>query len=159
MATEYQANKENTMKKLLYITLISICVGLIQGCASWGNGKVDVPFAETPYQAGRTFVFVDTITEPFQPAEVAAAIDQIYAIAEINLDAATLLDEVVQAEINRLYADSTPATRAMIFNIYKAMYDRINFQINTNPDLPKPIVLTEFFRGVKDALAIYQPKG
>lgn len=147
------------MKKVNYqLILIATIFSICAGCSTWGNGKVDVPGFETPYQAGRTFVFVDTITEPFQPVEMAAAINQVYAVAEFNLNAETLLDEVVRAEIDALYADSTPEARAMIFNIYKAMFHRIEFQIDANPDIPKPEVLTQFFNGVTDALAIYQPK-
>ena len=144
------------MKKIIDAGFLIAALALMAGCSTWGNGKVDLPFAETPYQAGRTFVFIDTITEPFQPLELSAAIDQVYAIASISLGAGGLLDEAVQAGIDQAYSDSTPETRAMIFNIYKAIYARIEIQIEANPEIPKPEVFSEFFRGVEHALLIYQ---
>ena len=145
------------MKRLDYAVL-AVLVVLHGGCATWGNGKVDVPFAESPYQAGRTFVFIDTISEPFQHAEVAAAIDQVYALATVNLDAEDMVDELVRAEIDNMYRSSTPEAREMIFTVYKAVFHRIEYQIKINPDIPRIEVLHDFFRGIEHALMIYQPK-
>lgn len=133
---------------------------IVAGCSTWGNGKVDLPLANTPYQAGRTFVFVDTITEPFQHEELAEVIDQVYALAMINLDEVgeSTLDEIVRAQIEEVYSESTPATQNMIFEVYKAVFARITYQVEINPDLPDIEVLKEFNRGIVDALAIYQPK-
>ena len=133
-----------------------VCMLLQPGCSTFGNGQIDVPLVGTPYQAGRTFVFVDTVSQPFQPAEVDGVIDQVYALAKTNLDAEDLLDEVVQAQIDAAYADATEETRALIYNVYAAVMDRITYQISLNTDLPELDVLSEFFRGVNDALAIYQ---
>lgn len=149
---------EYTMLAVFMPLVMILSVIAISGCSTWGNGKVDVPFAESPYQAGRTFVFIDTITEPFQPAEVAAAIDQVYALATVNLDAEDMVDALVRAEIDNMYRGSTPEARAMIFTVYKAVFHRIEYQIKINPDIPRIEVLHEFFLGVEDALAIYQPK-
>jgi len=139
------------MKTIAHITITAVML-LSAGCALFhGNDGLGAP-----YQAGYDFVLLDTITEPFQPEEVGFVIDQVYAAAEIGLGTEGLPDEVVRAEIDRLYADSTPEARQAIFNIYKAVLARITNQIGANPDLPKPEVLNEFFRGVRDALAVYR---
>jgi hypothetical protein len=147
--------KEKQMKKMLLAVLLLGMV-LIQGCSTWGNGKIDLPV--DAYQAGRTFVFVDTITQPYQPSEMKAAIHQIYAIASVNIEADVLLDEVVKQEIAKMYPDTSKEGKEMIFNVYKAMFHRIVFQIEKNPNIPKAKVLEEFFKGVRDALEVYQPK-
>lgn len=136
-----------------------ICIALIgfmlSGCAMFGQKG---PITGDPYQAGRLFVFVDTVTEPFQPEEVSAVIDQVYAIANMNLETLDLGDAFVKAQIDQIYADSTPETRETLFNVYKAMVARLEYQIELNPDLPSIAVLDEFNRGIRDALAIYQSK-
>ena len=144
--------------RIWLVLVLAVCFGMLSGCSTLGNGKIDNPIAANPYQAGRTFVFVDTISDPFQPAEVAAVIDQVHAIANMNIDAQNLADEFVRAQINELYADSTPEARASIFAIYKAFSARLLYQIELNPNMPEITVLSEFNRGVRDALAIYQPK-
>ena len=149
---------KNIGKKLSLLTALLLVYITIVGCTSWGNGQVDIPFMETPYQAGRTFVFIDTITEPFQPMEVSAAINEVYTIAEIHLSMSELIDEVVKKNIDTIYVDSNQETKDLIFNIYKAMFVRIEFQMDNNPVLPRIEVLNDFFEGVRDALRIYQPK-
>lgn len=142
---------------LLICLICAICGSALTGCSTLGNGKVDVPVVGTPYQAGRTFVFVDTVTEPFQPAEVSAVIDQVYALAQTNLDADSLLDEVVRAQIDQTYADAPQETRDLIYNVYGALRARLDYQVSLNPELPKLEVFYEFNRGIRDALAMYQP--
>lgn len=146
------------LRGIICFVLIVSSWSILSGCSTLGNGKIDVPIVGTPYQAGRTFVFVDTVTEPFQPAEVALVIDQVYALAQVNLDADSLLDEVVRNQIDQTYADAPPETRALIYNVYGALRARLDYQVSLNPDLPKLEVLSEFNRGIRDALAVYQPK-
>jgi hypothetical protein len=153
---------ENPMKlRIALVALLAIAfaaVSLLQtGCSTLGNGSVDIPVVGTPYQAGRTFVFVDTVTASYQPDEVAAVIDEVYVIASMNLTADSLLDEFVEKQIESTFADSTPQARALIFNVYSALKARLDYQIDLNPELPPLDVLTEFNRGITDALAIYQP--
>lgn len=138
--------------------IISAIFGFIAvGCSTLGNGEIDIPLVDSPYQAGRTFVFIDTITEPFQPAELALAIDQVYALANANFETESFVDAIVQAQIDEMYADSTDESRAMIFAMYKAVFARIEFQVESNPELPEIEVIDQFFNGVRDALAVYQP--
>lgn len=143
------------MKKIMQLMVVMLLVVSVGGCATM---KSWFGFDDSPYQAGRTLVFTDTVTEAYQPPEVAAAIDQIYAIASMNLEATSLVDEVVNAEIDKLMEDSTAEARAMVFTVYKGLFDKLHRQIEINPDLPDIEVLNEFFRGINDALAIYQPK-
>jgi hypothetical protein len=134
-------------------------IALSVGCSTWGNGKVDVPFMEDPYQAGRTFVFIDVVTEPVQPDEVKVVVNQIYALAEGNFLNDNFADDFVRGQIEQLYPDATPEFRQVVFNLYDSLMLRVLYQIDANPDLSDTKVLTEFSRGINDALALYKPKG
>lgn len=148
------------MKKMIGLGIITTLVAImaiVAGCSTWGNGKLDNPLTSTPYQSGRTFVVVDIVTEPFQPKEMRMAIDQIYVIAQANSSAEDWSDAVVKESIDKIYKDTPVETREMIFNVYKAMFNRIRFQIEADPDRIYISTVHEFFDGVKDALEVYRP--
>ena len=136
---------------IIYGALAGLVLSLF-GCGTIGNGKIDSPV--TPYQAGRLFVFADVVTQPIQPAEVGPTIDAVYSLANANLGAG-MLDGIMVDEIARAYPDATPEFRAVLFNVYDALKARLDFHLAANPDIPSPKVLEEFFRGVRDAEAVY----
>lgn len=145
------------MKRAIIMTLLAAACITMTGCWTFGNGKVDNPLTANPYQTGRTFVFVDVVTEPYQPTELALVISQVYAVTRINIDATEFVDLAVRAQINDLYADATPETREMIFNAYKALYARLTSEFEAYPELGRESVFREFSRGVNDALKLYKP--
>ena len=142
------------MKK--YIMAL-FAITLLTGCSTWFNGKIDNPLIGTPYQAGRTFVFLDVVTKPIQPEEMQRAIDIVYTVAVNNLINFDLTDETVKQIIAQRYPDATPEFRAVLFNLYKNMTIRLLSQVNANPNLPSSEIIEEFNRGIKDALALYNP--
>jgi hypothetical protein len=145
------------MKKVMTALLLAALVTLT-GCGTFGNGKLDNPLVATPYQAGRTFVFVDVVTSPVQPQEVQVVVNQVYAIAQNRYLDGSLTDDLIKAQIAQLYPDATPEFRQVMFNLYSALTARILNQAELNPDLPDIEVLSEFNRGIRDALELYKPE-
>lgn len=143
--------------KALLATALLTGAALMSGC-TLGNGKIDNPLTATPYQSGRTFVFVDVVTSPVQPTEVKVVVNQVYALAQANILNDNLADEFVQAQIAQLYPDATPEFRQVLFNLYAALTARVLDQVDVNPGLPQSEILSEFNRGIRDALALYKPE-
>lgn len=152
----------NPMKQIvsaLFLIVVCLAAACLHGCGTFGNGKLDNPLVATPYQAGRTFVFLDVVTEPIQPEEVKAVTAQVYALAKLNVTGAeTLADDFIEAEIAGLYPDATPEFRQVLFNLYDKLTIRLLSQIDGNVELPRVEVLSEFNRGINDALALYKPE-
>ena len=150
------------MKKYLSKAAVGIVSGIfgfyVAGCGTLGNGKVDLPITDSPYQAGRTFVVIDLVTEPIQPDEVSHAFDQVYALVNMDFDMESASDEFVQQQIKALYPEATDAFRQSIFNVYGIVKIRLISEIESNIDLPELSVVSEFMRGVEDALALYRPE-
>ena len=134
--------------------ILAIALMALVGCSTWGNGKIDSPFGD-PYQAGRTFVFIDVVTEPIQPDEMKVAVNAVYQLAKINIGA-DMADIIIKSEIEAAYPDATPEFRAVMFNMYGALKARLLDQIDLNPELPVPEILSEFNRGINDAVALYK---
>lgn len=137
---------------IIYGALVGLVLSLF-GCGTLGNGKIDSPV--TPYQAGRLFVFADVVTQPIQPDEVRPVVEAVYALAAANLGEG-MLDGIVVDEIDRAYPDASPEFRAVLFNVYDALKARLDFHLAANPEIPSPQVMEEFFRGVRDAEAVYR---
>ncbi len=145
------------MKKLLFALIAIALIGTLSGCGTFGNGQVDNPLGITPYKAGRIFVFTDVVTKPIQPDEVKEAVDVVYAVAVNNVLNTDMADETVRSIIAQRYPDATPEFREVLFNLYKTMTIRMLAQINANPKIPNIEVIDEFNRGIRDALALYNP--
>lgn len=143
------------MNKLMTL-IVMVALALASGCGTLGNGRLDNPLLATPYQAGRTFVFVDVVTEPVQPAEVQAVVNQVYSLAQRNLGV-DMLDNIVLAQIQAAYPDATPEFHQVVLNLYQALTARITEQLRINTDLPERQVLDDFNRGIRDALKLYKP--
>lgn len=144
------------IRRFWLVVFLAFAFGLLSGCGTLGNGKIDAPVSA--YRAGRIFVFMDVTTKPLQREEVREAVQVVYDIALNNLVNADLTDQVVQDVIARHYPDATPEYRAVLFNLYKNMTISLLDQVHLNPELPELDVAAEFFRGVKDALALYAPE-
>lgn len=149
------------MKKMIGLgiatTLVAI-MAIAAGCSTWGNGKLDNPLTSTPYQSGRTFVVVDLLTEDIQPKEMATVIDQVYALAKVDFTAEILSDELVKNQIDEMYPDSSVEFRQLIFNAYGILKIRLASEVEARVDIPDIEVVSEFFRGVNDALELYRPQ-
>ena len=160
---EYNSQtKRFVARRVMLLTLIAL-VGLgitsmLGGCSTVGNGRIDVPGFEDPYQAGRTFVFLDTRFKSYEPAEVRLATDSVYRIALANLDSPIVLDSIVRAQIEQEFSAQTPQERELIYNLYKGAMARVESQIDKFPRMTEIEVLDLFFWGVRDALAVYQPE-
>lgn len=140
-------------KKIITGIIAAVFGFIIAGCMSPISSHV------SPYKAGRLFVVADLITEPVQPKEVAEVVDQVYALAKVDFGAQELMaDELIKAQIEELYPDTTPEFRQMIFNVYSVIKIRLADQIQTNVDIPDVQVISEFMRGVSDATKLYREK-
>lgn len=136
------------------IAMLLCAMALVSGCGIFGNGKIDVV---TPYEAGRIFVFMDVVTEPIQPDELKIVTGQVYALAKLNVTS-DFTDELVKQQIAELYPDATEEFRAVLFNLYDALTIKLTAQLDAHAELPKIEVLSEFNRGINDALALYKPE-
>lgn len=144
-------------RRFMAVVLLAFLMGLFAGCGTIGNGQLDNPLGITPYKAGRIFVFTDVVTKPIQPEEVKEAVDVVYTVAVNNVINTDMADETVQTIIAQRYPDATPEFRAVLFNLYKTMTIRMLAQINANPKIPDIEVIDDFNRGIRDALALYNP--
>ena len=132
--------------KMLSILLVA----LLSGCALFPSDP-DRP----GYQEGRTAAFAYVLTEPVQPPEVNKVIMAGYAVLKGIFDEfgeTDPIDALVMMEIYNLYPDTTPEFRDFVFNFYKMARQRLDTEIDLNPDIPTPALLKNFLQGVEDSL-------
>lgn len=140
--------------------ILLLTLGLLTGCANFGNRKIDSPI--DAYTAGRLLVTVDLAFKPFLPNEYQKVMDSAFALVSIDYDQpAGSLDSYVRGQLDVIYEGETPEFKAAMYNLYLMAKARVKYRIDVNPNIPQPDIIIQFKAGVRDALEMYSaaPQG
>jgi hypothetical protein len=138
--------------RLALVCALAFVLGMLSASCQLFPGANDSP----SYRAGRVFVFTDTLSAPAQSPQQRMVVSAVYKVAKQGAVEGVVPDEVARALLLASLEDE--ALSHVAFTFYKAAWASLSEQLPTGGDAAEAgKVAREFFRGVNDALALYQP--